>query len=88
MSGNCEILCFPVRILLMWQAGINAYWMQNSYPSYVDECIAPPKDEAKQVPIKLMEVSSAYVILGIGSGLTMVIFVVELLVGHAIKRNY
>ena len=70
----------------MWQAGINAYWMQNSYPSYVDQCIMPPKEEAKQVPIKLMEVSSAYVILGIGSGLSVFFFILELVIGHATKK--
>ena len=71
----------------MWQAGINAYWMRNSYPSYVDQCIVPPKDEAKEVPIKLMELSSAFVILGIGSGLTIVIFAVELLFGRVTKKR-
>lgn len=65
----------------MWESGINSYWMKNSYPSFVEECIIPPKDEAKQVAIKLKELTSAYLILGIGSGLSMIFFFFELFYG-------
>jgi len=46
-----------------------------------DQCIKKQKKSAKDVPIKLVDLTSAFFILGIGLGLAILCFLLELIVG-------
>ena len=46
-----------------------------------DQCFKKQKKSAKNVPIKLVDLTSAFFILGIGTGLSILCFLLELIVG-------
>ena len=46
-----------------------------------EQCLKKKKNSAKDVPIKLVDLTSAFFILGIGTGLSILCFLLELIVG-------
>ena len=55
-----------------------------------DQCFKKVKNTAKDVPIKLVDLTSAFFILGIGTGLSILCFLLELIVAkykHEMKRR-
>lgn len=49
-------------------------------PGASDNCLKEKKKSAKDVPIKLVDLTSAFLILGIGLGLATLFFLLELIV--------
>lgn len=57
------------------------YWLKNNLPS-VDKCLAKSKESARQKPIKLVDLTSAFFILGIGVSLALFSFFMEVFYFH------
>jgi ionotropic glutamate receptor len=52
------------------------HWLKNNLP-YVDKCLAKSNESARQKPIKLVDLTSAFFILGIGVSLALLSFLTE-----------
>ena len=77
--------CFSFRIMELRENGLLDYYSNQGL--YVpgsggaDQCFKKKKNSAKNVPIKLVDLTSAFFILGIGTGLAILCFLLELIVG-------
>ena len=74
----------------LWESGLVGTWVYNNVPK-ADQCFTSQRrrnsNDARQVAIKLYDLTSAFLILGIGLGLSSVCFLFEL-VHHRIKRCF
>ena len=76
------------RIQYLWETGLMIHWIRTNSPSMnVDRCLAKSKDSARQKPIKLVDLTSAFFILGIGTGVAMIRFLYELIYFHFYQRR-
>ncbi len=69
------------RIVRLWESGLVRFWVGDSI-ARADECFATNKnrkDVVRQVSIRLYELTSAFLILGIGLGLAILCFFTEIL---------
>jgi len=67
------------RVLELWETGLVRFWI-NHLPTIpkADECFAENKRNlSRPLPIKLTDLTSAFLILGIGVGLATLIFLLE-----------
>ena len=70
----------------LYEIGLVRFWVKLIIPQAV-ECFAKRKKEsARQVPIRLSDLVSAFLILGIGVGLAILSFLLELFYAK-FKRN-
>ena len=65
----------------MWEFGLQDHWVNEAFfiPG-ADACFAKKKVSTKLVPIKLVDLTSPFLILGIGLGLSLFCFLIELIV--------
>ena len=73
----------------MWESGLVDYWTKDVTPK-AENCFAtkrPKKESIKLVPIHLYDLTSAFLILGIGIGLATLCFLLEL-VYVRVKRHF
>ena len=63
----------------LWEFGLIRYWVKELTPR-AEECFAAKKKEksVKLVPIHLSDLTSAFLILGIGLGSAILCFLLEL----------
>ena len=76
---NCLLHRINRRIISLWESGHVRFWVQDAIPR-ADQCFASTKRTqhlARQVPIRLSDLTSAFLILGIGFGLALFTFVLE-----------
>jgi hypothetical protein len=69
------------RLMDLWESGLMRFWV-NSQPTIpkADQCFADSKPRiSRLVPIQLSDLTSAFLILGIGIGLATLSFVSELI---------
>ena len=61
--------------MYLWETGLNVFWVDRLTP-YADACFdkKPPKTTSKPTAIKLVDLTSAFLILGIGLGLAAICF--------------
>lgn len=52
------------------------YWLDTNLPN-VDKCLVKKKESAAQKPIKLVDLTSAFFVLGVGLSLSLICFVSE-----------
>ncbi len=76
----------------MWEGGFVRYWV-NHLPTIpkADECFAENKHRVSRlVPIQLTDLTSAFLILGIGIGLATLTFLLETIHSkwRRFKRRY
>ena len=70
----------------LWESGLLRFWIKELTPK-AEECFASRKKEsARQVPIRLPVLTSAFLILGIGVGLAILCFLLELIYAN-FKRH-
>lgn len=64
----------------LWESGIGRFWVKNSLLK-AEECFALEVDRplAKQASIKLVDLTSAFFILGVGISVSVLSFVWELI---------
>ena len=64
----------------IWEFGLMQHWMKEIIPR-AEQCFLTTNQEksARQVPIRLYDLISAFLILGIGLGLATLIFLMELI---------
>ena len=64
----------------MWELGLMRHWVKELTPK-AEICFAAKNQEktARQVPIRLSDLISAFLILGIGLGLATLIFLLDLI---------
>ena len=66
----------------MWETGLARYWVKERVPK-ADECYRSAdkiqKVSTREVPIHLHDLTSAFLILGIGIGLAALSFLLELI---------
>lgn len=62
----------------LWESGLVRLWVYNNVPR-ADECFATDRQRtsARQVPIQLSDLTSAFLILGIGLGSSAICFLLE-----------
>ena len=71
----------------MWEFGLPAYWVKEATPK-ADECFATKNEKSvKLEPIHLYDLTSAFLILGIGIGLATLTFLLELVYAR-VKRHF
>ena len=63
----------------LWEFGLPGYWMKQATPK-AEECFASkkPGKSIRPVPIHLYDLTSAFLILGIGYGLSLLCFLLEI----------
>ena len=61
-----------------FESGLLRFWAKSVIPR-ADECFFTKKQEtsARQVPIRLVDLTSAFLILGVGLGLAVLTFLLE-----------
>jgi hypothetical protein len=65
----------------MWEFGLFDHFIKDAFRTgNADECFAQQRKWAKNVPIKLVDLSGAFFILGIGLGLAILCFFIELVI--------
>ena len=74
----------------LWESGLLRHWMNELIPK-AEKCFAKrstkrKKESARQVPIRLPDLVSAFLILGIGVGLAILCFLLELIYAN-FKRH-
>ena len=74
----------------LWESGLLRHWMKELAPK-AEKCFAKlsaerKKESAKQVPIRLPDLVSAFLILGVGVGLAIFSFLLELIYAN-FKRD-
>ena len=73
------ILLFIYRLMDLFESGLMNFWVNNLIPNGADECFASKqKSTARQVPIRLIDLTSAFVIFGIGVGAVVISFLLEI----------
>ena len=66
----------------MWEFGlIDHYSNEAFYIPGAEKCFAKKGKSAKDVAIKLVDLTGAFLILGIGLGLGILCFFIELIIG-------
>lgn len=78
---TCELRNTDVmfnRLQYLWETGLMEYWLQQNLPR-VDKCLVKHEDYASQVPIKLVDLTSAFFVLGLGIFLSLFSFLIELI---------
>jgi len=64
----------------LWETGLISYWASSTIPKMSEQCISGlNKKEAAVVPIKKVDLTSAFLILGIGIGLAIFAFLLEII---------
>ena len=59
--------------------GLNTVWRKNHVPS-IDKCMLDNQDkDRKPIPITLAQISSAFVVLGIGIAVAALTFLMEII---------
>lgn len=63
----------------LWETGLMRYWINNLLLPGADKCFdnKPPKSTTS-VPINLVDLSSAFLVFGMGVGLSLLSFVIEI----------
>ena len=76
--------------MYLWETGLNHYWVKHLSPS-ADACFdkkhSKAKTTSKPSAIKLVDLASAFFILGIGFGFGAVCFVFETISGLFLRRR-
>jgi hypothetical protein len=70
------------RLVKLWESGLTYFWGNIAIgKNKATECFQKKrqKSSAQQVPIRLTDLTSAFLILGIGLGLAIIAFVHELI---------
>lgn len=71
----------------LWELGIiNKLNRELFFIPGSEKCLKKKEKAAKEVPIKLIDLSSAFLILGIGLGLAVLCFLLELIVAKYQKE--
>ena len=67
--------------MALWETGLIDFWTREAMNARGGEkCLAPPNTKPKLVPIKLVDLTSAFFILGFGIGVSILTFLIELIV--------
>lgn len=69
------------RLMDLWERGLMMFWVKTlpTVPK-ANECFADTKNQVSRlVPIQLSDLTSAFLILGIGIGLATLSFLLELI---------
>ena len=73
--------------MYLWETGLTRYWVDHGSPNaYACFDKKPRKTTSKPVAIKLGDLTSAFLILGIGLGLGAIRFIFEILQFRLRKR--
>lgn len=72
-----HIWLYFCRLTELWQTGLTRHWVKNMSP-LADKCFDkhPPKSTTA-VPIKLVDLTGAFLVLGLGTGMSLLTFLVE-----------
>ncbi|XP_032779707.2 ionotropic receptor 93a isoform X1 [Daphnia magna] len=79
-SSNTKLL--SDGLIKLWESGITRFWTNSAIGlAKAAECFDSrrQKSSARQVPIRLYDLTSAFLILGIGLGLAILCFLIELI---------
>jgi hypothetical protein len=62
----------------VWETGLPPFWVKNAMPQ-AQKCFSKskPLSSSRQVPIRLDDLTGAFLILGIGIGLATITFLIE-----------
>lgn len=74
----------------MWESGIWKKWKKDIEPPRVEVCLAKNSDRTAQIKekgIKLVDLASAFLVLGVGTLVSWVAFVSEILFGSWKSRK-
>ena len=75
-----------LRAMRLWETGLARVWADELVPISAHRCSAKkPKASTRQVGIKLVDLTSAFLILGIGFGLGLLSFLVEIITGRFVR---
>jgi len=71
------------RLMELWEAGIPQFSVKNAMPG-AEKCFAKtkPRASSREVPIRLDDLMGAFFILGIGLGLAMFAFLIEIIIRY------
>lgn len=69
---------YLLRLIELWQTGLTRHWIEHMSPSAYECFDRNPPKSTTSVPIKLVDLTSAFLIFGIGGGLSILIFLLEL----------
>ena len=70
--------------MLMWEFGLREYWSRPYYQKY-EKCIVKA-EKTKKKPLSLEDFYSVFVLLGMGEGLALVLFVYQILRAKMLKH--
>lgn len=84
LSNSLSVLLY--RYMDLYESGLLRFWIKEITPQ-ATECFTKSKRKsASQVPIRLLDLVSAFLILGTGLGLALLSFLLEFIYSK-LKRN-
>ena len=87
MNDIKELNSFNVnRMQYLWETGLLNYWLRKYTPN-VDKCLKSNPRATRNVSLKLIDLSSAFVLLTIGVGISIIALVAEKIVHNCRQRN-
>lgn len=76
--------------MYLWETGLTRYWVDHLTPKRADQCFPEKKDPNSSIvtnKIKLQDLTSAFLILGIGIGISVVCFLIEIILSNIKKHS-
>lgn len=78
MSLNDKRHDFVYSLQYLWESGLLVHWLRKYTPN-VDKCMLDTvKPRGRMTSISLLDLSSAFLLLGFGVGLSIVVFLLEI----------
>nr|CAH0105018.1 unnamed protein product [Daphnia galeata] len=90
-KGSPNSNVFSEGLVRLWESGLTRFWSNSAIGlAKAAECFDSKrqKTSVQQVPIRLLDLTSAFLILGIGIGLAIFCFLLELIVSRFQRRIY
>lgn len=76
---------FNREIMHLWETGLPQFWLKNS-PSIKGPCFQKRKKQtATQKPLRLVDLTSVFAFLGFSVSFSLIVFFIELVIGHLVK---
>lgn len=81
-------MIFVYSLQYLWENGLLNYWLKTYTPN-VDKCMTRKiKTRGRMTSFTFGDVSSAFALLGIGIGLAMLFFFLEMIGQHRLKSFF
>ena len=73
------------RLLELWQTGMTRFWIESFLPRADEFFAKKPHKSTAAILIKLVDLTSAFLIFGLGVASSIIMFLIELIFYHSLQ---